>query len=71
MVPEHLYDKMLGFTVLAHESRHPEIKWTLGVDPCGDNEPQLRWSFTFTTPAFGFRAVLSGIGSEEVQVTRT
>src|ERR671921_1470321 len=31
--------KMLDLKVLAHEDGNLEVKWTLGADPCGDNEP--------------------------------
>jgi len=61
---------MLDLTVLAHESGSMEIKWALGADPCGDNEPLLRWSSTVTTPAFKFRAVLTKDKSIEVDLNR-
>jgi site-specific DNA recombinase len=31
--------KMLDLTVLAHKNGSLELKWALGPDPCGDNEP--------------------------------
>ena len=31
--------KMLDLKVLAHEDGNLEVKWTLGADLCGDNEP--------------------------------
>jgi hypothetical protein len=63
--------KMLRLTVLAHEDGKLEASWTLGGDPCRDNEPLLRWSSTFATPAFRFRAVLTGDGSEEVELVKS
>jgi hypothetical protein len=62
--------KLLGLKVLARENGDFEVKWTLGGAPCGDNEPLLRWSSAYTTPAFRFRAVLTGDGSEEVELAR-
>jgi hypothetical protein len=81
IVPEHLDGlepvernriyKILDLTVLAHENGSLELKWTLGADLCRNNEPLPRWSSASTTPAFRFRAVLSGDGSEEVELART
>ena len=31
--------KMLNLKVLAHRDGNLEVKWVLGEDPCGDNEP--------------------------------
>jgi hypothetical protein len=62
---------MLDLTVSAHEDGKLELRWALGGDPCRDNEPLLRWSFAYTTPAFRFRAVLTDDGSEEVELART
>jgi hypothetical protein len=62
--------KLLGLKVLARENGDFEVKWALGGAPCGDNEPLLRWSSAYTTPAFRFRAVLTGDGSEEVELAR-
>ena len=31
--------KMLNLKVLAHRDGNLEVKWALGGDPCGDNEP--------------------------------
>jgi hypothetical protein len=56
--------KMLDLTVLAHENGSLELKWTLGADPCRDNEPPPRWSFAYTTPAFRFRAILTAEAHE-------
>jgi hypothetical protein len=39
--------KMLNLTVLANENGSLELKWTLGADPCGDNEPPPRRRMTF------------------------
>ncbi len=62
---------MLNLTVLAHENGSLELKWALGVDLCGDNEPLLRWSCALTTPPFRFRTVLKDDGSsEEVELAR-
>jgi hypothetical protein len=60
--------KMLGLTVLAYEDGKLEASWTLGGDPCRDNEPLLRWSSEFTIRSFRFRAVLTGDRSEEVEL---
>ena len=55
--------KMLDLTVMAHASGSLDLKWALGGDPCGDNEPLPLWSSGFTTLAPRFRAVLTGNGS--------
>jgi hypothetical protein len=55
--------KMLGLTVSAHVDGSLVLTWALDADPCRDNEPLPRWSFTSTTPAFRFRAVLTSDGS--------
>jgi hypothetical protein len=63
--------KMLGLRVLrvlAHEEGALEASWTLGGDPCRDNEPLLRWNFTSTTNAFRFRAVLTDDGAGDVDL---
>ncbi len=49
IVPEHLDNlepeernrvyKMLDLTVMAHASGSLDLRWALGGDPCGDNEP--------------------------------
>src|SRR5215211_3733615 len=62
--------RMLDLTVLAHEDGNLEVKWTLGGGLCRDNEPLPPGSSTSTTPAFRFRAVLNGDGSEEVELAR-
>jgi hypothetical protein len=62
--------KMLDLTVLAHENGSLELKWALGADLCRDNGPLPRWSFESTTNALRFRAVLTGDGSEEVELAR-
>jgi hypothetical protein len=43
---------------------------TLIADWARNLLPLPRWSFTSTTPAFRFRAVLTGDGSEEVEWAR-
>ena len=62
--------KMLDLKLLAHEDANLEVKWTLGGNRCRDNEPLPRWSSTSTTRDFSFRAVLTGDGSEEVELAR-
>jgi hypothetical protein len=37
--------KMLDLKVLVHEDGNLEVKWTLGADLCGDNEPLPPGSF--------------------------
>jgi hypothetical protein len=59
---------MINLTVLTDESGSLELKWALGADLCRDNEPLPRWSSTSTTNTFRFRAVLTGDGSEEVEL---
>ncbi len=61
---------MLDLTVMALANGSLDLSWALGGDPCGDNEPLPLWSFQFTTPAFRFRAVLTGDGSEEVELAK-
>jgi hypothetical protein len=78
IVPEHLDNlkpeernrvyKMLDLTVMAHASGSLDLRWALGGDPCGDNEPPALWNFTVTTSAPRFRAVLTGDGSGEIEV---
>jgi hypothetical protein len=62
--------KMLDLKLLAHEDANLAVKWTLGGNLCRDNEPLPRWSSTSTTRDFRFRGVLSGDGSEEVELAR-
>ena len=62
--------KMLDLKVLAHEDGNLKVKWTLGGNLCRDNEPPPRWSSTSTTRDFRFRAVLTGDGSEDVELAR-
>jgi hypothetical protein len=62
--------KILALTVLAHENGNLELMWALGADPCRDNEPPPRWSFSSTTARYRFRAVLTDDGSEEVELAR-
>src|SRR5215203_2552392 len=62
--------KMLDLTLLAHENGSLELKWALSADLCRDNGPLPRWSFESTTNALRFRAVLTGDGSEEVELAR-
>jgi hypothetical protein len=61
--------KMQGLTVLAHGDGSLEAKWALGVGPCRDNEPLLRWSSLSTTSSFRFRAVLTDDGGKEIELT--
>jgi hypothetical protein len=62
--------KMLDLKLLAHEDGNPAVKWTLGGNLCRDNEPLPRWSSTSAPRDFRFRGVLSGGGSEEVELAR-
>ncbi len=61
---------MLDLRVLAHEDGNLAVKWTLGGNLCRDDEPLPRWSSTSTTRDFRSRGVLSGGGSEEVELAR-
>ena len=62
--------KMLELKVLADEDGNLEVKWSLGGNLCRDNEPLPRWSSTSAPRDFRFRGVLSGGGSEEVELAR-
>jgi hypothetical protein len=62
--------KMLDLKVLAHEDGNLEVKWTLGADLCGDNEPLPPGSSPSTTPAFRFSALLTDGGAEKVELVR-
>jgi hypothetical protein len=62
--------KMINLTVLTDENGSLKLKWALGAYLCRDNEPLPRWSSMSTTPAFRFRAVLTGEGGEEVELAR-
>jgi hypothetical protein len=61
---------MLGLTGLAHGDGSLEAKWAVDETLCRDNVTLLRWSSTSTTNTFRFHAVLTGDGSEEVEVAR-
>jgi hypothetical protein len=56
--------RMMHLRVSAHRDDTLIADWG-----CND-EPLPPWSFRFTTPAFRFRAVLTGDGSEEVELTK-
>ena len=62
--------KMLDLKLLAHEDGNLAVEWTLGGNLCRDNEPLPRWSSTSAPRDFRFRGVLSGGGSEEVELAR-
>jgi hypothetical protein len=62
--------KLLDLKLLAHEDGNLALKWTLGENLCRDKEPLPRWSSTSATRDFRIRGVLSGGGSEEVELAR-
>ena len=62
--------KMRDLKLLAHEDGNLAVKWTLSENLCRDNEPLPRWSSTAAPRDFRFRGVLSGGGSEEVELAR-
>ena len=57
--------RMMHLRVSAHRDDTLIADWG-----CND-EPLPRWSSAYTTPAFRFRVVLAGDGSEEVELAKS
>src|SRR5215203_2965640 len=62
--------KLLDLKHLAHENGNLAVRWTLCGNLCRDKDPLPRWSSTSATRDFRVRGVLSGGGSEEVELAR-
>jgi hypothetical protein len=62
--------KLLDLKLLAHEDGNLAVKWTLGGNLCRDKDPLPRWTSISATRDFRVHGVLSGGGSEEVELAR-